>query len=61
MPIAELAPAPHNPRKDLRPGDREYESLKRSIQGFGVVDPVIFNTRTKRLVGGNHSFALYRP
>ena len=52
MPIAELAPAPYNPRKDLKPGDREYESLKRSIQEFGVVDPVIFNTRTQRLVGG---------
>jgi len=60
MPIAELAPAPYNPRKDLRPGDREYESLKRSIQEFGVVDPVIFNTRTKHLVGGHQRLTVLR-
>ena len=60
MPIAELAPAPYNPRKDLGPGDREYESLKRSIQEFGVVDPVIFNTRTKRVVGGHQRLTVLR-
>ena len=60
MPIAELAPAPYNPRKDLRPGDREYESLKRSIQEFGMVDPVIFNTRTKRVVGGHQRLTVLR-
>jgi ParB-like chromosome segregation protein Spo0J len=60
MPIAELAPAPYNPRRDLKPGDREYESLKRSIQEFGVVDPVIFNTRTKRLVGGHQRLTVLR-
>ena len=60
MPIAELAPAPYNPRKGLKVGDREYESLKRSIEEFGVVDPVIFNTRTKRLVGGHQRLTVLR-
>ena len=60
MPIAELAPAPYNPRKDLKPGDREYESLRRSIEEFGVVDPVIFNTRTKHLVGGHQRLTVLR-
>lgn len=60
MPIAELAPAPYNPRKDLRPGDREYERLRRSIEEFGVVDPVIFNTRTKHLVGGHQRLTVLR-
>ncbi|MDP9265743.1 MAG: ParB N-terminal domain-containing protein [Chloroflexota bacterium] len=60
MPIAELAPAPYNPRKGLKAGDREYESLKRSIEEFGVVDPVIFNTRTKRLVGGHQRLTVLR-
>ena len=40
---AELLPAEYNPRKDLRPGDAEYEKLKRSIEQFGYVEPVIWN------------------
>ena len=28
---AKLNPAAYNPRKDLKPGDKEYEKLKRSI------------------------------
>ena len=32
---ADLLPADYNPRKDLNPGDKEYEKLKRSIQEFG--------------------------
>ena len=27
----DLLPADYNPRKDLKPGDSEYEKLKRSI------------------------------
>lgn len=52
-PIAELTPADYNPRKDLRPGDAEYEKLKASIQQFGYVEPAIFNQTTGRLVGGH--------
>ena len=26
-----MNPAAYNPRKDLKPGDKEYEKLKRSI------------------------------
>ena len=33
--LADLIPADYNPRKDLQPGDPEYEKLKRSIQEFG--------------------------
>ena len=32
---ADLLPAEYNPRKDLKPGDLEYEKLKRSIEQFG--------------------------
>ena len=39
--VDELKAAEYNPRKDLRPGDAEYEKLKRSIQEFGYVEPVI--------------------
>lgn len=50
---AELLPAEYNPRKDLRPGDTEYEKLKRSIEQFGYVEPVIWNKTTGRVVGGH--------
>ena len=39
--VDELKAAPYNPRKDLKPGDAEYEKLKRSIETFGYVEPVI--------------------
>ena len=50
---AELLPAEYNPRKDLRPSDAEYEKLKRSIEQFGYVEPVIWNKTTGRVVGGH--------
>ncbi len=48
-----LIPADYNPRKDLKPGDSEYEKLKRSIEQFGYVEPVIWNKTTGRVVGGH--------
>lgn len=50
---SELLPADYNPRKDLKPGDVEYEKLKRSIEQFGYVEPVIWNKATGRVVGGH--------
>ena len=50
---ADLLPADYNPRKDLKPGDAEYEKLKRSIEQFGYVEPVIWNRTTGRVVGGH--------
>lgn len=50
---AELLPADYNPRKDLKPGDPEYDKLKRSIEQFGYVEPVIWNKVTGRVVGGH--------
>ncbi|MBQ8837442.1 MAG: DNA modification methylase [Clostridia bacterium] len=50
---ADLLPAEYNPRKDLKPGDAEYEKLKRSIEQFGYVEPVIWNKTTGRVVGGH--------
>lgn len=51
--VGELKAASYNPRKDLKPGDAEYEKLKRSIQEFGYVEPVIWNKRTGTVVGGH--------
>ena len=51
--IADLIPADYNPRKDLKPGDPDYEKLKRSMKEFGYVDPIIWNQQTGRIVGGH--------
>ena len=53
LPINELKPADYNPRKDLKPGDPEYDKLKRSLAEFGYVEPVIYNHTTGRIVGGH--------
>lgn len=53
MKTENLLPADYNPRKDLKPGDAEYEKLKRSIEQFGYVEPVIWNRTTGRVVGGH--------
>ena len=48
-----LMPAKYNPRKDLKPGDAEYEKLKKSLEEFGYVEPVIWNRTTGNVVGGH--------
>ena len=53
IPISQLNPAAYNPRKDLKPGDPEYKKLKRSIQEFGYVEPIVWNKRTGNIVGGH--------
>ncbi|MFZ2538096.1 MAG: ParB N-terminal domain-containing protein [Oscillospiraceae bacterium] len=51
--INDLILADYNPRKDLQPGDPEYEKLKKSILEFDYVEPIIWNQRTGRIVGGH--------
>ena len=51
--IDELIPAIYNPRKDLTIDDAEYKKIKRSIETFGYVDPIIVNERTGVIVGGH--------
>lgn len=50
--IGELKPASYNPRKALKPGDKEYEKIKNSIQEFGYVEPVIVND-DMTIIGGH--------
>ncbi|MBT9167760.1 MAG: Nucleoid occlusion protein [Syntrophomonadaceae bacterium] len=53
LPINQLIPAAYNPRKDLQPGDKEYQKLRRSIEEFGYVEPIVFNRLTGNVVGGH--------
>ena len=43
VPISLLNAAPYNPRKDLQPGDPEYQKIARSIEKYGCVEPIIWN------------------
>lgn len=52
IPVAELKPAEYNPRKKLKPGDPDYEKIKRSIQEFGFADPLVVNA-DMTVIGGH--------
>ncbi len=60
IPADKLNPAKYNPRKDLQPGDPEYEKLLRSVEEFGYVEPIIWNERTGCIVGGHQRFKVLR-
>ncbi|WP_335582733.1 ParB N-terminal domain-containing protein [Paenibacillus ihbetae] len=56
--IDQINVAAYNPRIDLQPGDPEYEKLKRSIEEFGYVEPIVWNERTGNLVGGHQRYKI---
>ena len=58
--IDELKAAEYNPRKALKKGDKEYEKIKRSIEQFGFVEPVIWNKKTGRIVGGHQRITVLK-
>jgi len=58
--IEQLKAAAYNPRKDLKPGDSEYEKLLRSIEEFGYVEPIIWNSRSGNIVGGHQRFKVLK-
>lgn len=47
-----LKPAEYNPRKQLKPGDKEYEKIKNSIKEFGFADPLVVNS-DMTIIGGH--------
>lgn len=48
--ISDLKPAPYNPRKS---NEKQEANLKKSLEKFGVVEPIVFNKRTGYIVGGH--------
>jgi site-specific DNA-methyltransferase (adenine-specific) len=52
IPVGELKPAEYNPRKKLKPGDKEYEKIKNSIEEFGFADPLVVN-KDMTIIGGH--------
>lgn len=58
--VEELKPATYNPRKELKPGDAEFEKLRKSIEEFGYVEPIIVNTRNMTVVGGHQRLGVMK-
>ncbi|OKP86651.1 adenine methyltransferase [Paenibacillus helianthi] len=54
--IEQINAATYNPRIDLKPGDPEYEKLRRSLDEFGYVDPIVWNEQTGNMVGGHQRY-----
>ena len=59
LPIGQLKPAAYNPRKQLKPGDKEYEKIKKSIQEFGYVEPIIVNY-DMTVIGGHQRLTVLK-
>ncbi|MBU5455273.1 DNA modification methylase [Clostridium sp. USBA 49] len=57
--IDSLIPAKYNPRKDLKPGDKEYEKIKNSLTEFGYVDPIIVNSDLT-IIGGHQRWKVLK-
>jgi hypothetical protein len=54
--VKKINPASYNPRKTLKPDDRQYKQLVKSLNEFGFVEPLIWNCQTGNLVGGHQRF-----
>ena len=50
--VGVLKPAAYNPRKKLKPWDKEYEKIKNSITEFGFADPLVVNA-DMTIIGGH--------
>ena len=55
MPICELTPAQYNPRSITTV---QREALRKSLLRFGNVLPVVWNKRTKTLIGGHQRLSI---
>ena len=51
--ITDLNPAQYNPRKI---SNEEYNKLSRSINEFGLVDPIIINLNNNHIIGGHQRY-----
>ncbi len=56
--ISAIQRAKYNPRKALKPGDPAYDRLKKAVDTFGLVEPLIWNKRTGNLVGGHQRLSI---
>ena len=60
LPIAQLIPAPYNPRRALSPSSPAYRKLVASLTEFGLVEPLVWNELTGHVVGGHMRLRVLR-
>lgn len=61
MKLSELSPAKYNPRKELKPGDPEFEKLKSSIENFGYVELIVVNaTKNNTVISGHQRLSVLK-
>lgn len=56
--LADIKPAPYNPRVQLTEKDQEYKALDASIAESGLVLPLIVNIRDNCLIGGHQRLSV---
>lgn len=56
----QIKPAKYNPRKDLKPTDPEYQQLRRSIDEFDCIQPLVWNQQSGNLVAGHQRFKILK-
>lgn len=60
VPVDRLKPAPYNPRIPLKPGTPGYRRLERSLNEFGLVQPIVWNERTGHVVAGHQRLEILK-
>ena len=58
--IRKIKLAAYNPRKELKVGSPAYERLKKSIDTFGSVEPLVWNKRSGNLVSGHQRLKILK-
>ena len=55
--LNELKVNPKNPRKIT---DFQFNNLRRSIDEYGFIDPIIINSKTKMIIGGHQRYKVLK-
>lgn len=58
--LSRLNIADYNPRQDLQPGDSRYENIKKSVDKFGLVVPIIVNRNGMRIISGHQRYKILK-
>ena len=56
--LADMHPSGYNPRYDLKPGDIEYERLRKSVIKNGLLQPIVWNEYNGNIVGGEQRWKI---
>jgi hypothetical protein len=60
LPIGQLIPAPYNPRKIPAENSPVYRKLRRSLEAFGLVEPLVWNRTTGHVIGGHLRLRIWK-